>query len=74
MKVPKWKSRVLGRALGLKLPRWVDGSLRCSFCGKPKGQVEKLIVGPRVYICNECIGLCNKIMAKERGPGPVDSS
>jgi ATP-dependent Clp protease ATP-binding subunit ClpX len=37
--------------------------LCCSFCGKPQIDVAKLIAGPMVYICNECIGLCNDILA-----------
>ena len=41
--------------------------VRCSFCGKPSSDVEKVIAGPGVYICNECIGLCNDILASERG-------
>ncbi|MGH9259003.1 MAG: ClpX C4-type zinc finger protein [Acidimicrobiales bacterium] len=45
-------------------PRWVDGSLRCSFCGKPKAEVERLIGGPGVCICDECVGLCNDIIEK----------
>ena len=36
--------------------------IRCSFCAKTQDMVEKLVSGPNVYICNECIGLCNEIM------------
>ena len=45
--------------------------LRCSFCGKSQHEVRKLIAGPTVYICDECIGLCNDIIAEEsrREPG-----
>jgi hypothetical protein len=39
--------------------------LECSFCGKSQKQVRKLIAGPRVYICDECIGLCNDIIGEE---------
>ena len=39
--------------------------LRCSFCGKNQREVRKLIAGPTVYICDECIGLCNDIIAEE---------
>jgi len=39
--------------------------LRCSFCGKSQKEVRKLIAGPTVYICDECIGLCNDIIAEE---------
>jgi len=42
-----------------------NDSLRCSFCGKGQKDVRKLIAGPSVYICNECIMLCNEIMAEE---------
>src|SRR3954467_3469143 len=37
----------------------------CSFCGKRRREVRKLISGPRVFICDECVGLCNDIIAKE---------
>ena len=37
-------------------------SLRCSFCGKTDKQVARLLAGPRVYICDGCIGTCNKIL------------
>jgi ATP-dependent Clp protease ATP-binding subunit ClpX len=45
-----------------------DGAdlLKCSFCGKSQKQVKKLIAGPGVYICDECIELCNEIMEEER--------
>jgi ATP-dependent Clp protease ATP-binding subunit ClpX len=43
-----------------------SGSLRCSFCGKSQKEVKKLIAGPGVYICDECIELCNDIIAEER--------
>jgi endopeptidase Clp ATP-binding regulatory subunit (clpX) len=42
-----------------------DTTLRCSFCGKSKESVRKFISGPSVYICNECISLCNEILAEE---------
>lgn len=42
-----------------------DGKLYCSFCGKGQREVRKLIAGPTVYICNECIELCNEIIADE---------
>ncbi|MCS6799533.1 MAG: ATP-dependent Clp protease ATP-binding subunit ClpX [Myxococcota bacterium] len=41
------------------------GNLQCSFCGKSQKEVRKLIAGPTVYICDECIGLCNDIIAEE---------
>ena len=39
--------------------------MQCSFCGKSQKEVKKLIAGPTVYICDECIGLCNDIIAEE---------
>jgi len=44
----------------------VYGSLVCSFCGKSQKEVKKLIAGPSVYICDECIDLCNDIISEER--------
>ena len=41
--------------------------LKCSFCGKSQKQVRKLIAGPGVYICDECIELCNEIIEEELG-------
>lgn len=42
------------------------GTLTCSFCGKSQKEVKKLIAGPSVYICDECIDLCNDIISEER--------
>jgi hypothetical protein len=42
-----------------------EGGLSCSFCGKSQHEVKKLIAGPTVYICDECISLCNDIIAEE---------
>ena len=39
--------------------------LKCSFCGKSQEQVRKLVAGPGVYICDECIELCNEIIEEE---------
>ncbi|MDD4952407.1 MAG: ATP-dependent Clp protease ATP-binding subunit ClpX [Desulfovibrionaceae bacterium] len=43
----------------------VASELCCSFCGKSQSEVQRLIAGPDVYICDECVGLCNDIMAQE---------
>lgn len=48
------------------------GSLKCSFCGKTQDQVLKLIAGPGVYICAECIELCNEIIREERSKEGAD--
>ena len=42
-----------------------NGDLLCSFCGKNQDEVKKLVAGPSVYICDECIELCNDIMVEE---------
>lgn len=51
------------------MPRKDDSNddLLCSFCGKSQDEVKKLIAGPSVYICDECIQLCNEIIAEEYG-------
>jgi len=61
-----------GRASGVEakeihpVPRIGEGDLlKCSFCGKSQKQVKKLIAGPGVYICDECIDLCNEIIEEE---------
>jgi len=44
----------------------------CSFCGKARSQVERLIAGPAVRICDECVALCNEIL--DEPPPPVSAS
>lgn len=49
--------------------------IRCSFCGKTQDQVKKIIAGPNVYICDECVSLCHEIVQEELGVAPdVDIS
>ena len=48
--------------------------LRCSFCGKSQHQVVKLVAGPGVFICDECVGLCNQIIAEELDRKTVDDA
>lgn len=50
-----------------------DKHLRCTFCGKSKDAVRKFISGPSVYICNECIALCNEILAEDEEREVADS-
>jgi len=50
-----------------------NANLSCSFCGKSQKEVKKLIAGPTVYICDECIELCNDIIAEEYGREEVTS-
>jgi len=45
--------------------RYSDNELRCSFCNKSQREVKKLIAGPSVYICNECVDTCNEILAED---------
>jgi ATP-dependent Clp protease ATP-binding subunit ClpX len=54
------------------VPKFGDGGdlLKCSFCGKSQKQVKKLIAGPGVYICDECIDLCNEIIEEELSETP----
>ncbi len=47
------------------MAKYDERQLRCSFCGKPQEQVRRLIAGPNVYICNECIELCQEIVEEE---------
>ena len=65
----RWPGLVPGR--WVRRRRGADGEVRdsdllkCSFCGKSQKQVKKLIAGPGVYICDECIDLCNEIIEEE---------
>jgi hypothetical protein len=45
-----------------------DTTLRCSFCGKTKDEVSHLIAGPGVFICNECVGLCDQLLSGQPMP------
>jgi len=47
--------------------RGTGGESRCSFCGKAESATLRLIAGPGVYICVECVRLCNEILAEEGG-------
>lgn len=43
-----------------------NSSIRCSFCGKTQGEVKQLIAGPNIFICNECVELCNEIIREDQ--------
>jgi ATP-dependent Clp protease ATP-binding subunit ClpX len=45
-----------------------DNVLRCSFCGKTKDEVQRLIAGPAAFICDECVGLCQQVLSDESVP------
>lgn len=51
-----------------------DNVLRCSFCGKARDEVQHLIAGPGVFICNECVELCERVMSDKPLPSfpPLD--
>ena len=51
-----------------------EDNLRCSFCGKHRKEAEKLIAGTGVYICDECVGLCNDIIWEEKQLDSVDGA
>ena len=53
------------------MARKKDELLKCSFCGKGQNEVKKLIAGPSVYICDECVGLCNEIISEELRGGLI---
>jgi hypothetical protein len=70
MAVAKKVKQVVSRLRGQKERRRkaLQPTLHCSFCGKTQRDVEKLIAGPAVFICNECVAECNKWIA-----GPPDT-
>ena len=51
-----------------------ETAMRCSFCGKDKSEVDRLIAGPGVFICNECVGLCEQLLSGRPMPSfpPLD--
>ncbi|MFF4779184.1 ClpX C4-type zinc finger protein [Microtetraspora fusca] len=52
-------------------PSLNEEKIHCSFCAKSKTDVDKVVAGPGVYICNECVGLCNAVLAAPAEPEPV---
>jgi ATP-dependent Clp protease ATP-binding subunit ClpX len=71
---PRRRLRTISsRQEGIQLARPTDSNeqLLCSFCGKSQRQVKKLIAGPGVYICDECIDLCNEIIDEELTAPPT---
>src|SRR6266705_3391568 len=61
----KTRPRTSNRGGRMAKPDKMDRHLRCSFCGKSRDEVRKLIAGPTVYICDECVNLCNDIIAED---------
>jgi ATP-dependent Clp protease ATP-binding subunit ClpA len=54
------------------VPELTSADFSCSFCGKRRGDVQKLVAGPGVYICNECVALCDEIIADRERPSADD--
>jgi ATP-dependent Clp protease ATP-binding subunit ClpX len=51
-------------------PKKTDVTYHCSFCGKSQREVKKLVAGPAVFVCDECVRLCGKIIVETPDPGP----
>ena len=66
----KTKLRNAASRLPWSRRKGIGATLCCSFCGKSQHNVDKLIAGPSVYICNECVDLCNDIIEAEDGKTP----
>jgi hypothetical protein len=49
-------------------------TIRCSFCQRPAPEVDKLIAGPGIYICDQCVNLCNEILAQESQTSDPDTA
>ena len=60
----KWKASI--RKAIAKTPRPPGSELRCSFCGRSKRSATKIVAGPGVFICDQCIRLCNEVLDEER--------
>lgn len=57
------------------MPKYEDkGPVKCTFCGKNQDEVHRIIAGPGVYICNECVELCREIIEEDTASQPVDLS
>lgn len=57
------------------MPKYDDkGPIKCTFCGKNQDEVHRIIAGPGVYICNECVELCREIIDEDTAAQPVDLS
>jgi len=47
--------------------------LYCSFCGRSQDEVKTLIAGPSVFICDECVAICNKVLEQEKARAPIEN-
>lgn len=57
------------------MPKYDEkGPVKCTFCGKNQDEVHRIIAGPGVYICNECVELCREIIDEDTATQPVDLS
>lgn len=50
----------------IEIPKMPDKEIRCSFCGKGENEVAKIIAGPYVYVCDECVEICHEIVVEDR--------
>jgi hypothetical protein len=66
--------RVLKQFLRSGRERLARRALRCSFCGRRADQVERLVAGPSVYICDECINKCVAVLEQHGGITPAATS
>src|SRR5205823_1889681 len=69
----RYKHLTVSNGVPQDMVRRTDDTLRCSFCGKSQNEVKKLIAGPTVYICNECIDICNEIITDDQQAESVAS-
>src|SRR2546428_392783 len=51
--------------------RAATGERHCAFCGRPRGEVRKLVAGPGVHICDRCISVCRQLLSEERKQTPA---
>ena len=65
--IERWEDE--GGALTSRTEK-LNPTLYCSFCGKTQHEVQKLVAGPDVFICNECVDLCNKTIGAAGTPAP----
>lgn len=68
-KVTKTEDKVQSKKPASKQKAKRETVLRCSFCGKSQQEVKKLIAGPIALICDECITICNEVIANDNAEG-----
>jgi hypothetical protein len=73
---PRWRRLGAGLLTGIIRRRAVAQRREraCSFCGKAQSQVKRMIAGPNVHICSECVALCNEIIARHEAEGQPNTA